>query len=106
LEVFALVGASGTGKSFQATSLAARENIQYIIDDGLLIRGNKVIAGVSAKKETTKLGAVKRALMMDEAHKKSIMQALEECRPDKILVLGTSKNMVDRICQNLHLPGI
>ena len=37
MEIYALVGPSGTGKSHHATELADELQINYIIDDGLLI---------------------------------------------------------------------
>ena len=36
--VYALVGESGTGKSFRSKLLAEKYGIDYIIDDGLLIQ--------------------------------------------------------------------
>lgn len=57
--ICALVGPSGTGKSHRALWVAKEHNIDYIIDDGLLIRGNGVVAGKSAKREKTRVGAVK-----------------------------------------------
>lgn len=106
MKVFALVGASGTGKSYHATSLAADKDIDYIIDDGLLISGHKVIAGFSAKKEITKIGAVRRALFMDAGHAEEVRNALGKCHADKLLILGTSRSMIDRIVKNLNLPQI
>jgi len=50
VEIFALVGESGTGKSYKAILVAHKYNISYIIDDGLLIRKDKILAGHSAKK--------------------------------------------------------
>jgi len=38
MKVIALVGGSGTGKSHKALLIAHKENIEYIIDDGLLIK--------------------------------------------------------------------
>ena len=46
---FALVGKSGTGKSFKARQVARRFGIDLIIDDGLLIRGQKIVAGQVGK---------------------------------------------------------
>ena len=51
IKVYAFVGPSGTGKSYRAQMVASEKNISYIIDDGLLIRENEVIAGESAKKQ-------------------------------------------------------
>ena len=49
MKVVGFVGASGTGKSHR--SLWANERgLDLIIDDGLLVHGNAVIAGKSAKK--------------------------------------------------------
>ena len=53
MDVYTLVGKSGTGKSFHSMNLCKRLGIEAIIDDGLFIYRNRVIAGVSAKKEKT-----------------------------------------------------
>lgn len=43
MEVYALVGASGTGKSYHAMDVATDKQITHIIDDGILIsRGVKL----------------------------------------------------------------
>ena len=62
IEVYAFVGPSGTGKSYRAQMVASERNIKYIIDDGLLIKENEVIAGESAKKAPTKIETVREAL--------------------------------------------
>ena len=62
MEVYALIGKSGTGKSFQAMNLCKQYNIESIIDDGLFIYKSTVVEGVSAKRAETKIGAVKTAL--------------------------------------------
>ena len=53
ITVYALVGESGTGKSFRSRLLAEKYGINAIIDDGLLIQDEKIIAGHSAKREKT-----------------------------------------------------
>ncbi len=53
IKVYAFIGPSGTGKSYRAQMVASENNIAYIIDDGLLINENDVIAGTSAKKAPT-----------------------------------------------------
>ena len=53
ITVFALVGESGTGKSFRAKLLAEKYGIEAMIDDGLLIKDDKILAGKSAKHEKT-----------------------------------------------------
>ena len=45
IKVYAFVGPSGTGKSYRAQMVASEKNIKFIIDDGLLIMDNQVIAG-------------------------------------------------------------
>ena len=62
IKTYAFVGPSGTGKSYRAQMVASERGISYIIDDGLLIKENEVIAGVSAKKAATKIETVKKAL--------------------------------------------
>ena len=62
MRVVAFVGPSGTGKSHRAQMVAREKNIDYIIDDAILIHDNKVIAGTSAKKAATRIESVKRAL--------------------------------------------
>lgn len=104
MKVYALVGQSGTGKSYKALMVAKDKKTEYIIDDGLLIGGTRVIAGKSAKKEDTKLAAVRRALFKDEEHKDSIKTAINDLKPDSILVLGTSLKMIEQIIEALELP--
>ena len=48
IQVYALVGKSGTGKSFRAKLLAEKIGVPYIIDDGLLIDDTTILAGRSA----------------------------------------------------------
>ena len=54
--VFAFYGPSGTGKSFRAKLVAQRYGIKTIIDDGLLIHADEILAGKSAKLESHYLG--------------------------------------------------
>lgn len=103
MRVIAFIGSSGTGKSYQAIELAKKKNIAYIIDDGLLIKGNKVLGGFSAKKESSRLGAIKRALFMDMQHQLQIKQILKKEAPKALLVLGTSEKMVNTIANALEL---
>ena len=106
IKVYAFVGPSGTGKSYRAQMVASERNINYIIDDGLLIKENEVIAGESAKKAPTKVGTVKHALFYEEEERKIIIKALKKYRPESILILGTSDGMVQKIAANLGLPEI
>lgn len=104
--VYALVGPSGTGKSHRALWVAKERYIDFIIDDGLLIKGNAIIAGKSAKKETTKLRSVKTAIFTDEDHAFEVSQALKQHKAEKLLILGTSDNMVDKIARRLGFDGV
>lgn len=101
--VIGFVGSSGTGKSHNATWVASEKNVSLIIDDGLLINKNKIIAGKSAKREETRMGAVRRALFMEEDHAEEVIKAIRESEEERILVLGTSVKMVDRISDTLQL---
>lgn len=106
MKVYAFVGTSGTGKSYRAQMVANSRNIKFIIDDGLLISENEVIAGVSAKKAPTKIETVKNALFQNEAKKKEIQKAIKKHKPDSILILGTSDDMVEKIAKNLNFEPI
>ena len=104
MEVIALVGPSGTGKSHRALIVAHEHNAEAIIDDGLLIKDSKIIAGFSAKKEPSKIKAVKRAIFMDEEHAVAVKNAIQSLTLERILILGTSANMVEKIVDALDLP--
>ena len=106
MKVYALVGASGTGKSHRAVLLANQYQIPLIIDDGLLIYSGKIMAGCSAKREESKMGAIRRALFFDDNQVREVKNALNKIDEEKILVLGTSLGMVDRIAERLDLDGI
>ncbi len=106
MTIYGLVGTSGTGKSYRALGLANERGIPCIIDDGLLIRGTKVLAGVSAKKEPTKISAIRRALFMDTTHTATVMEAIRLTEPESILILGTSVSMIYRIAHQLKLPPV
>lgn len=106
MEIYALVGPSGTGKSHHATELADELGVSYIIDDGLLIHNGKKLAGVSAKSEPTMVAAVKRAIFLDQAHAESVRKALALYRVKRLLILGTSEHMIDRIVGALNLPPV
>ncbi|MCL2498354.1 MAG: hypothetical protein FWF06_07065 [Symbiobacteriaceae bacterium] len=102
--VYGLSGSSGTGKSHRAVALANELLIPAIIDDGLLISGNKIMAGRSAKAELSSMAAIRRAIFHDEEHAREVRQGLAKLAPPTLLVLGTSQAMVLRICRALQLP--
>ena len=104
--VCGLVGPSGTGKSHRAPWVAKEHGIDYIIDDGLLICGNGIVAGKSAKRESTRVGAVKTAVFTDDEHTFEVAQALKLRNVERLLILGTSDGMVAKIAKRLGLHGI
>ncbi|MBN2796478.1 MAG: hypothetical protein JXR88_13795 [Clostridia bacterium] len=106
MELFALVGSSGTGKSYKAMNLCHEKNIEFLIDDGILISGQRKIAGSSAKREKTKVAAVKRAIFYFEDYQEEMKVALKEANPDKLLIIGTSEKMVHQIANNLEIEPI
>jgi len=106
MRVLAFVGPSGTGKSYRAQMVASENDINYIIDDGLLIKNNAVVAGTSAKKAPTKIETVKHALFMDEKEKEEMKKAFKKYKPEGIIILGTSDGMVKKIASSLGLPEI
>ena len=106
MKVYALVGKSGTGKSFQAIGLCERKGIESIIDDGLFIKKGTVLAGISAKRQDTKVGAIKTALFSGDTHHDEVVAMIEKEKPDSLLVIGTSDRMVDQITERLGLPKI
>jgi len=106
MRVYGLVGKSGTGKSYQAMNLCKEMGIESIIDDGLFIFGNSILEGTSAKRQNTKVAAIKTALFTDDEHRKTVADKIKEVSPDSLLVLGTSEKMIHRIAQRLELPDL
>ena len=106
MEVYALIGASGTGKSHNANSVMQEYGIDMMIDDGLLIRDGKKMAGSSAKAEETTVAAVKRAIFHDPLHAAEVRERIAQLQPKKILILGTSEKMIDKITTALNLPPV
>jgi ABC-type dipeptide/oligopeptide/nickel transport system ATPase component len=104
IKVLALVGESGTGKSFRARLVAQRHGINYIIDDGLLIKDNRILAGRSAKTQKTFMAAVKAALFDEKSHRDEVARKLQTEKIRRVLILGTSEKMVNKIAVRLQLP--
>ncbi|MDD6154624.1 MAG: hypothetical protein PUB39_03610 [Eubacteriales bacterium] len=105
MEVYTLTGPSGTGKSYKAMDICSQYGIESIIDDGLFICNNKVEAGISAKRQPTRAGAVKTALFWNDDVRDRVVSKIAQLNPDKILLLGTSDRMADRISARLCLPA-
>lgn len=105
ITVVAFIGSSGSGKSTRAIQVAKENAIYYILDDGLLINGSRIIAGTSAKKAKTKLDSVRQALFADNSRSAMMRRALAEHLPTTVMILGTSDGMLEKICANLWLPS-
>lgn len=106
MKVYALVGKSGTGKSYQAVRICRDRKIESIIDDGLFIYGNSTVTGISAKRQPNMVKATKTALFTDDEHMISVRDKINEIDPKSILVIGTSEKMVRLITERLELPQI
>jgi hypothetical protein len=104
VEVIALVGASGTGKSHRAAGVAAAVGASALVDDGLVIVRGNIVAGKSAKREATKMAAVRRAIFYLDEDAARAQAALSEASPARVLVIGTSLAMVERIASRLRMP--
>jgi len=104
MRIYGLVGKSGTGKSYQAMNLCKELNIEGIIDDGLFISGSSILEGTSAKRQNTKVAAIKTALFTDEEHRRVVKEKIREISPESLLILGTSEKMIHRIADHLELP--
>lgn len=103
MKIYALIGPSGTGKSYRALMVAYENGIDYIIDDGILIHKAKILAGTSAKRSRTSMEAVKRAIFEYEDQKNEVRLELEKQKPEKLLIIGTSENMISKIMERLGI---
>ena len=106
MDVIALVGPSGTGKSHRALQVAREHDADSIIDDGILIKDGRIIAGESAKTEKSKIMAVRRAIFVLPGHAEEVREAIQKIQPHRVLIIGTSENMVHKIAKTLKLPAI
>jgi uncharacterized alkaline shock family protein YloU len=106
VKVYALVGPSGTGKSHRAIMVAHQIESDIIIDDGLIIKGDQILVGHTAKKQPTRIGAIKAALFLDADLAFRAKEALRANDPKGVLILGTSVEMVQKIALTLELPEI
>ena len=78
MQVYAFVGKTGTGKSYNALKVAKSLDIKYIIDDAILINETKVIAGRSAKTEASKIASVKAAIFLYEDRRNEMIKAIKK----------------------------
>jgi hypothetical protein len=104
VKVVALVGKSGSGKSFRAGLVADKRGIPLIVDDGLIIHSRTILAGHWAKKERSLVASVRRALFEEASHAGEARAALRTIPFRSILITATSERMARRIAANLWLP--
>ncbi|MCL1940854.1 MAG: hypothetical protein FWG09_02850 [Synergistaceae bacterium] len=104
ISVLAFVGPAGTGKSERALSVARKNAVDYIIDDGLIIARGQIMTGKSAKTEKNMVRAIRRAIFSDHEHRQSAIDFITSKAPCKILILATSDDMVQKIVKALCLP--
>ena len=105
VQVMALVGKAGTGKSFRAQLIAKKQGVDLIIDDGLVIRDQKILAGQSAKQASGGYTAIKTALFHEPHHRNAVRSRLAHETFKRVLILGTSDRMVVKIASRLDLPA-
>ena len=84
--------------------MASKYTINLIIDDGLLIKGDRILSGHSAKQDPNFMAAVKTAVFDDQDHRDQIVSALLKEKYRRILIIGTSEKMVNKIASRLDLP--
>ena len=70
---------------------------------GILIHDNKIVAGFSAKKESSRLKAVRRAIFQDPVQVKEVRSQLDVIKPNRLMIIGTSDNMVKKITKALGI---
>lgn len=104
IRIVGLNGKSGTGKSHRALQTKNKEKIDAIIDDGVLIYNNKIVAGKSAKKERLTVSSIRVATFSDPITAKKITNKIKTLKIKSILILGTSKKMIFLIAKRLELP--
>jgi hypothetical protein len=105
IEVFAFVGAAGTGKSQRASQVARQYGIDFVIDDGLLVAKGQIMAGKSAKSEQNLVRAIRRALFEYPPHRLEVVTFLASHAPCKVMVIATSEPMMKKILNRLGLPS-
>lgn len=106
MRVYALVGKSGTGKSHCSLRVARENQLDYIVDDGLLISDKRIVAGRSAKRASNKVASVHCAIFSDPQHAREVRDAIIEKQVESLLIIGTSDKMVERIAHALEVEPI
>ncbi len=105
VRVVTFVGPAGTGKSLRAQLVARWNDVDFIIDDGLLIADGRILAGRSAKAEKNLVRAIRRALFQYDDHRESVIDVLSKECPCKVMIIATSLSMAEKIITALGLPS-
>ncbi|MGI6177445.1 MAG: hypothetical protein ACOYJO_03185 [Eubacterium sp.] len=106
MKVYSLTGKSGTGKSYHAQRVCLENGIEAIIDDGLLIYKDEILAGHSAKHDPTKLAAIRSAIFVDQRQADEVAEAIKEYNIQSVLILATSDEMAAQIAERVGLPPV
>ncbi|MCF8010037.1 MAG: Asp23/Gls24 family envelope stress response protein [Clostridiales bacterium] len=106
MKVFSFIGPSGTGKSHRANFVAHKIGAEVIVDDGLLIKDNRIIAGISSKIQSTRIGAIKTALFMSDEQAEQVKKKIKFLNVKSVLILSTSNGMAKKIASRLDLDPI
>lgn len=108
IRVIAFVGPAGTGKSLRAQFVARQRDIDYIIDDGLVIARGRIVAGKSAKTEKNMIKAIRRAMFLFPDHRAEVTGFLKSHAPCSLMVIATSQGMAEKICRAIGVqqPGL
>ena len=105
VRVIALVGKSGSGKSFHARLMAEEREIDIVIDDGLVIDRGTILTGHWAKKEQLLMVAVRKALFAEQENAREARKALRHVPFRRVLIVATSQRLAEKIAGNLWLPA-
>ncbi len=103
IEVIAFVGPAGTGKSQRASQVARLHEVDFLIDDGLVVSNGRIMAGKSAKSESNMVRAIRRAIFEYDDHRIEVSDFLTSHAPCKIMIIATSKGMLTKILKKLKL---
>lgn len=103
IDVLAFIGPAGTGKSRRAQLLARTKQVDYVIDDGLVVSRGKIMIGKSAKSEKNLISAIRRALFQFQDHRDSVVSFLANESPCRVMVIATSRSMANKIIKALGL---
>lgn len=103
LSVVVFYGPAGTGKSRRAQLIARDLDVDFIVDDGLVIHRGQIACGKSAKSEKNQIKAIRRALFQYKDHRIQVKDFLDK-QTGRIMLLATSKDMALKIVKILDLP--